>query len=264
MSPTLGRWVQRQRACYAERELAEERVQILHALGFRFDFELPGFDRGWELKFDAYENWIIRMRETREWIDETGLNWVRLGGWHAAQLAVWAISQRQRRRNGTLPADLVKRLDYFRFNWDVPTEDRRLREWFLKFGQLVVAVDKHTACDSRSKVQLIVWMIDFFVCRRKAYSLNDISFPEDETGDRSADGKMHAMQSAADRIEQSDWWRRPVHEISARNGIPKLDRMKALSLAPEIEHWLNGQRSLWRQGKLPLEKAISHHRITGA
>lgn len=73
-SPGLASWVKRQRAAKAEGELNQERLQILHALGFEFG-EVAVITQEWENWFDALVEWVMQHSENGEEVDWSGLDW---------------------------------------------------------------------------------------------------------------------------------------------------------------------------------------------
>ena len=73
-NPGLASWVKRQRTAKAEGELGQERLQILHALGFEFG-EVAVITLEWENWFDVLVEWILRHSENDEELQWSGLGW---------------------------------------------------------------------------------------------------------------------------------------------------------------------------------------------
>ena len=134
-------------------EIKEERIQILHALGFSFNPSRLVMDREWTNCFDAFKNWRLQNVELNRVVDVAGLRWFEAGGWPAARLAVWAILQRELRFRGALPDDIIQRLDHARFEWKVDPGNRRLKDWLSGFGKLVIAVHNHMSAGSKRCIE---------------------------------------------------------------------------------------------------------------
>lgn len=142
--------------------MSEERVQILNAIGFPFKTIPFAFDRDWEIQYDAFVDWTIRLKDGRQWSDPAGIGWVRIGGWRAAKLAVWATIQRELYSKKQLPEEFFKRLNYFNFVWKPKTGDADLDRWIDRFAQLAAAVESYKASNKRQNRSLCLsqWILE--------------------------------------------------------------------------------------------------------
>ena len=113
----LGYWVNTQRIDYKEGILPEEKVTRLEAVGFQ-----------WSPNNDRWEKMFLELAEYQKLHGTCNVPRKLTGN---SELANWVGTQRRKRRMGSLPSNLVARLDDLGFAWD-----RFEEAWEAKFQQL--------------------------------------------------------------------------------------------------------------------------------
>ena len=101
----LGRWVSRQRQNRRGGKMPEDRIKKLDDLGFNWDTT-----RGAIL----LTTWDKRLKKLKAFEAEHGHCKVPE---KQGSLGIWAKNQRQNRKKGKLPEDLIQKLDDLGFNW---------------------------------------------------------------------------------------------------------------------------------------------------
>jgi superfamily II DNA or RNA helicase len=126
-NPELGNFVDSLRQRRKQGRLSREYVERLDALGF-----------SWDPYAEAFEVQFRRLCEFREreghcLVPQTYREW---------GLGAWVLKLRQRRKDGTLPDDLVARLNGIGFCWEPHSF-----LWEKMFAELVEYREKHGNCD---------------------------------------------------------------------------------------------------------------------
>eukprot|EP00803_Ostreobium_quekettii_P004387 evm.model.scf_42.14 EVM.evm.TU.scf_42.14 scf_42:93671-99960(-) len=234
-NPELALWVKRQRAAKVEGDISQERLQILHALGFEFG-EVAVITQEWENWFDTLVEWLMLHAENGEQLSWSGLDWYARGGWKFGQLAVWADLQRELRKRNLLPKEAVQRLSAIKFCWEPETSTANL-EWMSHFRELVY-VSERWRMKSR---------------RRSAYSPGDIMIPSDTASTRTSLDAFSSQRSKNASTGQHAG--KQDEEGPSQHKWPKMQRLTGMKLDSRVQYWLLKQRWLWRQGSLSRDKA---------
>eukprot|EP00210_Caulerpa_lentillifera_P007197 g6887.t1 len=240
ISPVLYKWIQKIRVSWSEGAINSELLQILHVLGFEFEQEIHYITNEWEAQFDTFIEWIFWNKERNRPIDWTCLSWAKQGGWNAGRVACWIVQQRELKKRNLLPKDAIQRLEIFGFKWSPDWGlDNELEEWFSLFGSLGFAVEQH-----KSNLKKI-----------KNYSVESISLSNGSTSSLFKSQNEAFGLSKSEKIINSS---SPFYELqdweSASKKLGQLESMGNLELESEVHQWLEQQRLLWREQKLPIEK----------
>jgi len=126
-NPQLATWVRKQRQAFGDRELSEERVVRLEALGFEWD----PFTADWEAMFQA----LVAFKENQ------GHCGVPAKWGENPELARWVSTQRYHYKKGKLGEERVVRLEALGFEWDPFTSD-----WEAMFQALVAFKENRDHC----------------------------------------------------------------------------------------------------------------------
>ena len=117
-TPYLGWWIRKQRHARKANGLEQGRIEQLDKLGFAWDY----FEYQWESKYAA----LVRFREEYGHCRVSTL-WKT----HAA-LANWVRTQRERKKQGKLSAERIRRLTRWGLfgtsRWAIPTHRKRAED----------------------------------------------------------------------------------------------------------------------------------------
>ncbi|MDC0613604.1 Helicase associated domain protein [Akkermansiaceae bacterium] len=122
----LSGWIKVQRQTKQSGKLSADRIKRLDELDFVWD--------------PLQESWDAQFKSLVAYKQEHGDCLVKRG-WKDNKLARWVLKQRQRKRNGKLGADTIRRLDSLGFSWD-PDEDA----WEFQFQKLLAYKQKNGNC----------------------------------------------------------------------------------------------------------------------
>lgn len=121
----LGTWLQTQRREFRLGKISQERINRLDALGMVWDFNDTNWERNFAVAADyAKKHSSLNMPQTHE------VGAVRLGR--------WLINQRNTRKEGTLSAERIARLDALGMVWDLSGAN-----WERNFDLLLAYVEEH-------------------------------------------------------------------------------------------------------------------------
>jgi superfamily II DNA or RNA helicase len=143
-NPSLGRWVSMQRYLRKGDQLGEDRIRRLEEIDFVWEI----VDTTWEEMFSALTEYKRNHNDCnvpQKWSGNR-------------QLGTWVSAQRQVKRKGKLPKELVRRLDALGFVWDAANA-----HWEEMFAALEKHMHMHGNCnvsrDYPGNPRLGAWMI---------------------------------------------------------------------------------------------------------
>ena len=103
----LGRWVNRQRSAYMADSLAQDRIDRLNSIGFKWALKSPGSTVPWEtrleelIKYEAkHGDFNIPKKQKKQ-----------------EKLGIWVQTQRSAYMAGSLAQGRIDRLDSIGFKW---------------------------------------------------------------------------------------------------------------------------------------------------
>ena len=140
----LGRWVSKQRERYRAGSLAQDRIERLSGIGFKWGRPKPSSmgmrdeERLGQRQNKHDENWNARFKELLSYRSEHGDCDISCS---QGKLGRWVSKQRERYRAGSLAQDRIERLSGIGFKWGprVP--------WETRFDELVRYKAKHGDCN---------------------------------------------------------------------------------------------------------------------
>ena len=139
----LGRWVNRQRSAYMADSLAQDRIDRLNSIGFKWALKSPGSTVPWETRLEELINYKAKHGEC---------NVPQKQG----KLGTWVGSQRTAYRAGSLLQDRIDRLDSIGFKWSLK---EAALPWETRFKDLVQYKEVHGDCNvPRRQGQLGIWV----------------------------------------------------------------------------------------------------------
>ena len=127
----LGKWVNRQRVAYGAGSLAQDRIDRLSSIGFKWKQTDPE-TVPWETRFDE----LVQYKAKHGTCSVPN----RLG-----PLGRWVTSQRSAYMAGSLARDRIQRLSSIGFKW------RKRLPWETRFDELAQYKAKHGDCNVQAR-----------------------------------------------------------------------------------------------------------------
>ena len=233
-NPELGAWVKRQRVSQAGGQLSSERFRILQRMGFEFG-DLAQVTEEWEMRFDQLIDWMLWHGENGQTFSWITTDWGARGGKTARELALWMSLQREFRRRQILPMEAIQRFEALQVEWE-PRDKRSLAEirWMDWLGRLLYVVERRV---------------------RRLYQPSLLT--------------VNRFERHKSPIPRTDFWHAAVSSLKKRTSNVEhammMLRKEAIASGPlskeepGVGYWLERQRWLWRQGKLPVESVCMLH-----
>ena len=103
----LGTWVSKQRAAYKADSLAQDRIERLDSIGFKWAFVEQSAKVPWETQF----NELVEYKANHGDCNVPA---------RQGQLGRWVHNQRSNYKEGKLPQDCIDRLNDIGFDWTPP------------------------------------------------------------------------------------------------------------------------------------------------
>ena len=141
----LGQWVSSQRRAYTAGSLAQDRIDRLSSIGFKWAMKEGGPTVPWETRFDE----LVQYKAKHGDCDVPTKQ---------GKLGCWVCTQRGAYREDKLVQDRIDRLNSIGFKWDMK-DGWAIVRWETRFNELVKYKAKHGDCDvPRSQGQLGTWV----------------------------------------------------------------------------------------------------------
>lgn len=261
-NPLLGAWVVSQRYKHRKKQLADEYVQRLNAIGFDWDGRTAA-SRAERKPSDPDKQWRATFDQFRTYAAAHGAAVVRVVDDETKKLNRWMLTQRQAKKRGELSETRINALNEIGFVWQrnarctgthsqLPPADETpiTRTWDEMLSELVDFFKLHGHCnvpdDWTAQPQLARWA----AMQRRVKKQNQLT-PEqvsrmEEIGFAwsTHDGGWDAM--FAKLVEHM----RPMHN-GKRREAPASD---------ELKRWMLTQRQAKKRGELEPER---EKRLTG-
>jgi len=233
-NPELGAWVKRQRVSQAGGQLSSERFRILQRMGFEFG-DLAQVTEEWEMRFDQLIDWMLWHGENGQTFSWVATDWGARGGKTARELALWMSLQREFRRRQILPMEAIQRFEALQVEWE-PRDKRSAAElrWMDWLGRLLYVVERRV----RRLYQPTLSTVNRFERHKSPIPRTDFWHAAASSLKRRTSNVEHAMMMLR-------------KEAIASGPLSKEE--------PGVGYWLERQRWLWRQGKLPVESVCMLH-----
>lgn len=222
---TLSGWISNQRKMYANKQLSEERVELLNKIGF-----------SWNI-FD--DRWIANYQLLKQFFDEFGhTDLSKQTAEVYKKLAGWCNTQRSLKKNGILPIDRIERLELINFEWEPlkfmwNKQYYKLKKCYEKTGSIQEILSKDPA--------LKKWTIE----QRGRLNAGKISQEQED--------KLIAIQFSTDL--KSDIWEQKVEmliKFKEDNGHVNVPHSKGK--ISELSTWCVEQRTRYKQRKLSAKR----------
>ena len=128
----LGNWVASQRAAYVANSIAQDRVDRLDSIGFRWAIRKTGPILPWETRFNELVQYKAKHGDC-------------IVPQRQGQLGTWVSNQRFNYKEGKLSQDRVNRLNGIDFKWALVEKGPNV-PWKTRFDQLVQYKTNHGNC----------------------------------------------------------------------------------------------------------------------
>ena len=222
----LGKWVSKQRTAYTTDSLAQDRIDRLSSIGFR-----------WTLGRRYDEQWKARFKELLDYRSEHGDCNVPQG---QGKLGEWVHHQRTAYAAGSLEQERIDRLNGIGFKWALK-EAAPIVPWETRFNELVQYKAKHgNYVFPRRQGSLGTWVLH----QRQQYKKGKLS------------------KDRIDRLNSIDFdWAPPnggapwatrlgeLVEYKAKNGDCCIPQRRG-----KLGKWVDGQRQQYKKGKLSQDR----------
>jgi helicase associated protein/helicase-like protein len=221
-NPPLGSWVSRQRYLRESGNLSETRIQQLKRIGFNWEI----VDTTWEQMFSGlteYKREHGDCNVPQKWSGNR-------------QLGTWVSSQRQAKRKGKLPEELVRRLDALGFVWDAAN---------AHWEEMFAALEKYAHVHGNCKVprgypdnpRLGAWLI------KQRAAMNNGKLPASRRAKLEQIGVLpKPIETAWDKMFSS------LLDYKSRHADCNVPQ--CWSENQRLANWVNAQRQFKRKGTL--------------
>jgi len=238
----LGPWVASQRTAYKAGTLAQDRIDRLDSIGFKWEQKKASVGMREEDKLGQRqnkhdENWNARFKELLSYRSEHGDCDISCS---QGKLGRWVSKQRERYRAGSLAQDRIERLNSIGFSWVMARGGSKV-PWETRFHELVQYKAKHGDCDiSTKKGKLGKWVDK----QRAVYKAGSLA--QDRIDRLEGIGfrwTLHGVKEEA--------WATRFHELvqyKAEHGDCCVSRKRKLGL------WVDRQRVVYKAGSLAQDR----------
>jgi len=225
--PKLGTWVSTQRVHFSKGKLTSNRIARLEAIGFEWDPLASEWENNYE-RLNVFSAKHGHCRVVRFYKEDP-------------KLGMWVAQQRAAHKRGTLSNDLIARLEYLGFQWDLHTTlwDKsleKLNEFKAKHGHC--RVPQGYIVDN---IKLGTWVS----IQRQVYKR----------------GKLPPNRIALLQSVGFDWdlyaaeWERLLQELEKFQTAHGHCRVpNDYPINKELGHWIATQRANYSKGKLSTER----------
>ena len=224
---TLGTWVTSQRSAYRDEKLAQDRIDRLNSIGFKWTLKEGGPKVPWETRFNELVQYKAKHGDC---------NIPRRQG----QLGDWVSKQRIAYRDDKLEQDRIDRLNGIGFDWAPLRGSARTRPWETRFNELVKYKAKRGGCNvPRRQGPLGRWVHH----QRESYKKNRLSKDSiDRLNGIGFDWKCARTSS----------WEIQFNELI--NYKAKHGDCNVLSSLGKLGRWVHEQRKKYKKNKLAQDR----------